>query len=301
MRVAPSPYVGAVSSDSPLSTLFANLTIPLRRGGLLALLLAATIGCWEEIKYEPSPQSVRSRREAAEPASQETAGEIAESAVSPPAEATPLTSTLPTSEPPLTEPPLDLTDHAPSKPEPIPSEAPAAAPPEATASQRLLLWQAAGKWSLAAAMSAKQLPAERYEPTLAEAAEAADELGLTLPPLPQTVGDQSPEAAAIDALSGAPTAAFAAAVAERYGHAAASLTELAVRSNLLLLTYSPRRGNVAEQAKQFAAVAEASGLPRDAWAPLAQLLDAGADYVDVRTAIFALHRQAENVLVEPAS
>lgn len=282
-----------------MPTLIANFVHVLRRGGLLALLIAATAGCWEEIKYEPGPEPVRPRREAevspAQPASQPV-----ESAADPPAETAPPV-TPPATESPLAEPPLDLTDVAPSA-EPASSELPVApaeaAPQEATAAQRLLIWHAAGKWSFAAAMSAKRLPAEQYEPKLAEAAAAAGELGLKLPPLPQAAGDQTLETAVVDALSGVPATAFAALVAERYGKPAAALAELAVRSNLLLLTYSPRRSDLAEQARQFTTMAEVSNLPRDAWAPLAKLLEEKGEYVAVRTAVFALHQQAEKALAE---
>lgn len=301
-----------------MPTLIANFVHVLRRSGLVALLIAATAGCWEEIKYEPGPEPVRPRREAEPAPPTEPTSPPAETAADPPAETAP-PATTPTSESPLAEPPLDLTEQPPSA-EPVPGDAQAssfpeeaaepasselpvapaeAAPPEATAAQRLLIWQAAGKWSFAAAMSAKRLPAEQYEPKLAEAEAAASELGLKLPPLPQAAGDQTLETAVVDALSGIPATAFAAVVADRYGKPAAALGELAVRSNLLLLTYSPRRSDLAEQARQFTAMAEASGLPRDAWAPLAKLLEEKGEYVEVRAAVFAFHQQAEKALAEP--
>ena len=284
----------------------------------MALLVGATAGCWEEIKYEPRPEPVRPRREAEQFATAEPASPPAESAAAPPVETAP-PATPPASESPLAEPPLDLTEQAPpvetapgdAQPSPFPTEAPepatgevpvasAEAPADATAAQRLQIWQAAGKWSFAAAMAAKRLPAEQYEPKLAEAAAAAAELGLQLPPLPQAAGDQTLETAVVDALSGPPATALAAVVAERYGNAAAALAELAVRSNLLLLTYSPRRSDVAEQALQFTTLAEASGLPRDAWAPLGKLLEEKGDYVEVRTAVFELHQRAEKTLAKAA-
>ena len=50
--------------------------------------------------------------------------------------------------------------------------------------ERRAVWMAANRWSLAAAVYAKGLEAERWQPLLQEAQEAAGELALTLPPFP---------------------------------------------------------------------------------------------------------------------
>ena len=72
----------------------------------------------------------------------------------------------------------------------------------------------------------------------------------------------------------------------------------AIRSNLLLLTYSPRRDDLAAQVAYFTAAAKASGLPPDVWGPLAKLLNDRGEYVAVRTAVFELHRRVESLLAE---
>jgi hypothetical protein len=293
------------------------------RAGAAAGFIAASVGCWEEIKYEPGPDSVRSAQGADAPSGEVASGEAAgpEANTPAPTPASPATSptTPPADEPPSSKLPLDLTEPPPpsdptlsdelaaelqeagsNAPAPSPLAPPEEAPPEATAAQRLLLWQAAGKWSLAAAMFAKQLPAERFESLRTEAVAAAEPLEIDLPPLPSATPEQSAEQAVIAALAGSPANEVVTAVSERYGAAAGSLTDLAIRSNLLLLTYSPRRSDVAEQAARFATAAEASGLPRDAWSPLAKLLDDGGEYVDVRAAVFKLHSDAEKALATPA-
>jgi hypothetical protein len=296
-----------------------------RHWTLPLLLIAASAGCWEEIKYEPGPASVQSPSNADEAAPVTSPTDAQESTATPPAaDPSPIaseTSDQPAAEPespPLDAPPLELPDQPAATPpapdgqsgaespdagmEPSIATPPASEPSqaEATAPQRLLLWQAAGKWSLAAAMFAKQLPAERYEPILNEASAAAAELDLTLPPFPSGVPESQTEQAVITALTGAPAADFVAAAAERYGPTAGSLAELAIRSNLLLLTYSPRRDDLAAQAAEFTAAAEASGLPRDVWAPVAELVQNGGEYVAVRSAIFELHRAVEKLLATPS-
>jgi hypothetical protein len=288
---------------SALSKPVANSIDLTRLAGLLALALslAVSIGCWEEIKYEPAPEAVQPAAEEGVPPLETTensgAETVAGSTEPPAAEPGPVTEHAtdavaePTT-PPLDSPPLELSP-APSREVTAPADAPAATP-----AQRRLIWQAAGKWSLAAAMFAKQLPAERLESTLKEANDAATELGLSLPPLPTPAAEQTPEQATIATLSGEPAASLVAATAERFGKAAGALADLAIRTNLLLLTYSPRRDDVASEAARLRTIAEDSGLPGDAWTPLADLLQEGAEFVPVRSAIFDLHRRVENLLAE---
>lgn len=193
---------------------------------------------------------------------------------------------------PLESPPLELPQ-SPSPDITAPVDALAATP-----AQRQLIWQAAGKWSLAAAMFAKQLPAARLEPMLKEANAAATELDVALPSLPTPADAQTPEQAVVAALSGEPATNLVAATVERFGPEAGALADLAIRTNLLLLTYSPRRADVAAEASQLRSAAEGSGLPSDSWTPLAKLVEEGAEYVAVRTAIFDLHRRIETLLAE---
>jgi hypothetical protein len=303
------------AKSTPLVCLAGRLT--------LALPLAGSLGCWEEIRYEPAPEVVQSTvgektASPEEPAGEGAAAPAVEGSETPPAEPAPAAgvvseSVAEPSSPPLETPPLELpaqpapeaestagelfgessTDSAATSP-----AATTAAVPAATPAQRLLIWQAAGKWSLAAAMNAKQLPAERYEPIRSEADAAAAELGVTLPPLPLPKSDQTPEQAVIEALAGEPAASVVAAASDRFGPAAGALAELAIRSHLLLLTYSPRRDDAVAQAADFTAVAKASGLPPDDWEPLAKLLSDRGEYVAVRTAIFEFYRRVESALAE---
>lgn len=289
----------------------------------LALPLAGSLGCWEEIRYEPAPEVVQStvgEKTALpeEPDDDGAAAPAVETSETLPVEPAPAAgvgseSVAEPIPPPLEPPPLELpaqpapaaestagelfgessTDAAATSP-----AATTAAVPTATPAQRLLIWQAAGKWSLAAAMNAKQLPAERYEPIRSEADAAAAELGVTLPPLPLPKSDQTPEQTVVEALSGEPAASLVAATSDRFGLAAGALADLGIRSNLLLLTYSPRRHDADAQAAEFAAAARAAELPPEVWEPLKKLLDDRGEYVAVRTAIFELHRRVENVLVE---
>jgi len=267
----------------------------------IVLSLVVSIGCWEEIRYEAAPEVVQSAATEQGVPPQETsenpeAEAVADSAEPPTAEpvatAEAATESVAEPAPPLDSPPLELSQ-SPSPETAAPVDAPAA-----TSAQRQLIWQAAGKWSLAAAMFAKQFPAERLEPMLKEANAAAAELGVELPTLPTPAAGQTPEQAVVAALGGEPATNLVAATAERFGAEAGALADLAIRTNLLLLTYSPRRDDVATEAARLRSIAEGSGLPSDAWTPLAKLLDENAEYVAVRTAIFDFHRRVGSLLGE---
>jgi hypothetical protein len=123
-------------------------------------------------------------------------------------------------------------------------------------------------------------------------------VGVELPPLPTPADGESPEQAVVAALQGEPAAAIVASATERFDAATGGLANVAIRSNLLLLHYSPRRSDVAIQANDFAAAAEASGIPAEAWKPLADLLNSGGEYVAVRSAIFAFHRRVDELLAK---
>ena len=288
------------SINSALSTSAAKSFDLPRLARPLALLLSsvASIGCWEEIRYEPAPQGVQSPAAEPDAPPRETEGNPGAEAIADsgePTTAEPAPATKPVTQlatPPLDSPPLKLAQP------PSPETAASTDALAATPAQRQLIWQAASKWSLAAAMFAKQLPPERLEPMQKEANDAAAELGVVLPSLPTPAGAETPEQAVVATLSGETTASLVAATTKRFGPAAGSLADLAIRTNLLLLTYSPRRDDVAAQATRLRSVAEGSGLPSDVWTPVMKLLDERGEYVAVRTAIFDLHRRVETLLAE---
>ena len=314
--------------------------------GLLSL--ATSVGCWEEIHYQPGPEEAESPTASAPAAAPEVATQTAEQATPAPATepsaAAPATTDEPAPPLVLDAPPLDAGpaeapavaesapmvdapaagDETPAEPaatpgvespassdatglfgdspsgnppaEAMPEEAVAPTGPTATPAERLHIWQATSKWGLAAAMYAKQLPVERFEPFRNEADAAAQDIGIALPPLPIPKSTQTPEQAVVEAFAGERTEAIVATIAERYGADAGALARLALRSNQLLLVYSPKRENVAALASEFTAAAEASGLPKELWGPLAELLDQRAEFVAVRGEVFDFQRRVDEAL-----
>jgi hypothetical protein len=162
----------------------------------------------------------------------------------------------------------------------------------ATPEQRRLVWRAASKWSLAAAIHAKGLDASRYEPILAEAAAATRELGIELPPLPTASQPGDREGAVIEGLRGESAVTLMNALANQFGPAESAAADLAIRSHMLLLTYSPRSADAEMQVEALRRAGEASDISSEAWAPLVELLEQRAPFVDVRQAVFDLDRRA---------
>jgi len=299
--------------------LVSRSAIPLPHAvGFVSALLLAGGGCWEEIRYVPKPAAAESEEGADRVAD-------AQAAEQPPIE----TARAPTSgdlfdSQPITPGPVEpaessphpsvdsldpeAADEATADATPAPVEvqqqadgtlngtmAPAEPPMERTATraQRQLVWQAASQWSLAAAIYAKGLDAQRYGPILDQANAAAQQLGIELPPLPTAGTDSQREASVIDSLRGEPAATLVQSIADRFTPAEAAAADLAIRTRLLLLTYTPRSAAAGEQAAAVRQSAEASGLPADVWQPLVELLDERAPFAAVRPELlFELDRRA---------
>ncbi len=291
----------------------------------LAVLLTCG-GCWEEIHYVPKPASVQTTVETAEqpaevetvpvePAAAEPQMEVAEAPPSPgadelfspegPAEAA-VEDLAESNDASAETPPVDGSILP--TPEGLAANLEQAGPGErstevggrrgdlaATEEERRLVWEAASKWSLAAAYYAKGRDALRQS-NLNSARAAAATLDIELPQLPTTTAADNLQATVIEGLRGESAVALTNALANRFGAAEAAVADLAIRSHLLLLTYSPRSGDAALQAEALRRAAEASGLPAEAWTPLVTLIDERAPFVEVRRAVFELDDRVESFL-----
>jgi hypothetical protein len=292
-------------------------------------MLIAGGGCWEEIRYEPqaeAPKPSPPDEVAAEPT--QPTDDAATATEVPIASAPPVGNLEPPAPPTADElfddqpaqdfvqPPEDGGVEAdvavdpilptPAETSQLPTTIGPAADPDAMAAaatpeQRRLAWRAASKWSLAAAIHAKGLAAARYEPILAEATASARELGLELPPLPMASRPGDLEGAVIEGLRGESAVALMNSLAHRFGPTESAAADLAIRSHLLLLTYSPRSADTALQAEALRRAAEASSLPAESWEPLLKLVQERAAFVDVRQAVFDLHRRVDGFLATDAA
>ena len=304
-----------------------------RRGWISLTLLAigSCSGCWEEIHYTPSAATPQESAEPTDVAEATPAGSASHGAAASEELVAPLPPETPVLPPPLqsdlfggdddhdattttaqdpviaepAEPATDEEDAAPILPTPSAAEEPGGAladgdwttdPARAespTPAERRLAWQAVSKWSLAAAIHAKGLPSSPETAILDEASQAAAELGITLPELPTVPRQDDLQAAVIEGLRGELAVAARNAYANRWGEAEAATAELAIRSQLLLLTYSPRSADGALEAEGLRRAGEGSGLPSELWTPLVTLVEERAPFLEVRQGVFDLHRRVE--------
>jgi hypothetical protein len=177
---------------------------------------------------------------------------------------------------------------------------PAIAGEPLTPAEQQKAWEAVSKWSLGAALQAKSLPNAPQAKILAEASKAASDLGIEFPELPQISGDANLQAAVIEGLRGELGVAVANAYASRLGESMAAAADLAIRSRLLLLTYLPGNADAALEAEGLRRAGEASGLPAELWSPLVKLVEQRAKFLEVRQAVFDLHRRVGAHLSEAA-
>jgi hypothetical protein len=89
-------------------------------------------------------------------------------------------------------------------------------------------------------------------------------------------------------------------LAERQGAEAAALFEVALKSNLLLVLYTPRSTAASAIADAISQAAPRAKLPASVWQPLVNTVIAKADGPQVRKAVKTFHTAVEQYLAERA-
>jgi hypothetical protein len=152
----------------------------------------------------------------------------------------------------------------------------------------LAVWRMSSRWSLAAAIYAKGLPEERYRNTLDQATYAAGLVGVELPSFPVSEG-MARETAVVGYLLDAGTAGFVNKLDEDYIPEYQSLAELAIRTNALLLVYTPKSQQLAPLISSIRQVAENSGLPAELWTELITMLERREPFAAVKQQVLSFH------------
>ncbi|MGI9458116.1 MAG: hypothetical protein ACR2NU_16250 [Aeoliella sp.] len=277
----------------------------------LALALLMSAGCWEEIRYDPTsepstppPQPVVQSQEvrveenenvmsppsAEDLFAQRSVGETASNDMESPPEDN-------SKEPERLWGALDSQTEITAETEPAPPakmdwpdnelEQAIAVPLEAA-------WRLGSKWSLAVGIYGKGFGVNRYGNVLQQAADAARDLDVALPAIPEDADDVLPTAIGLLLDSEGPHMARLVGAAHTSQHQ--TLCELAIRSHALLLSYSPTDSDVDSLLGAIRPLVEASSLPAHLWLPLVQTLEQRADYQDVKRAVLDLHEQASDYL-----
>ncbi len=269
-------------------------------------------GCWQEVHYIPT-KSAPTKVVAKEAAHQETPGET-------PGETPEVTGgkglPAPAEEPdagldvalvaepilvlsPMEEPVLDFGETAPAIEGPSGGSTEASLPAKSELDERLTgleVWQMASKWSMAAALQAKDSPAKTYSDRLEQAQHGAQALGILLPELPafEEGTDRLPTSLTFLLEHAGPR--LADALSEKHGEKHAALAELATKTHVLLLIYTPNSTRLEPVIQAIRNAAEASGLPEVVWRELVDLLEARSEFKQVKAAIYGLHRGAVDAL-----
>lgn len=160
----------------------------------------------------------------------------------------------------------------------------------------LAAWQLCSKWSMAAALQAKGRDLDSYGDLLEAARDAAKLLNVTLPELPTHEVGVDRLAENLQFLLEAAGPRLADELNVRHGADHAALAELATKTHVLLLSYTPSSPKLEPVVDSIRQAARQSGLPADVWQELVDLLTARAEFKSVKAAIFKLHSKAFDYL-----
>lgn len=169
------------------------------------------------------------------------------------------------------------------------SVAPVSAQTPAQPSTRARVWELGGKLSLAGLGIANNAPPDSVARVFESARQIGTSLGVDVPPLPERELDR---AATQSKVEGYLLADAGARIANRlggaYGADHAALFEVAVKSNLLLLLYTPGSPEGVDVATVLKKRGPDAGIPEALWQPLVAKIEARAPFDDVKEAVTAL-------------
>ena len=228
-------------------------------------------GCWEEVHFEPSKDATPATQKAVE-----------------------LNDKRPVDQP--TPEPKALLDEV----EPMPI-------PDASSREETVLeettswlpsrtapatWQMSSQWSMAVALQAKGRDEESFAERIKQAETGAQLLEVSLPVL-TTHGEGADRLSAnlVFLLEDAGPR-LVGELNQSYDANHAALAELAIKTHVLLLNYTPASPRLAPVIAAIRQAAESSGLPESVWLELVELLEGRAEFPDVKAAIFQLHQRA---------
>ena len=166
-----------------------------------------------------------------------------------------------------------------------------------TKATRQAAWVLGDKLSLAAFVHVEDVPAASVKKVFDEAKVQANALNVTIPNLPAKTADKTENRATVlDYLLNEAGKTLASSLKASFGQDHATLYELSLKSNILLIMYGPGESTTKSLANVIRTRSERLGLPPHLTANLLSLIDAGADYSKVKPAILQMHRDVANYL-----
>ena len=169
--------------------------------------------------------------------------------------------------------------------------------PAKTGSTKKLAWDMGSKLSLAALGNGRGANASAVESVMGKAKDSAQQLGVEIPPLPDQTGDTTKDsAAALHYLLKTAGDPIASKLRSKYDDAHAALFEMALKSNVLMLLYSPGDSTSKTIAGVIKNRGTEAGLPESLWKPVVDKIEEQAPFDEVKAAVSQMHQDVLNHL-----
>jgi hypothetical protein len=171
---------------------------------------------------------------------------------------------------------------------------------------RRAAWMLGSRLSLAALAHDRHMAANNIPTWLDEAQSACKVLGTTVAELPESaaVGDTSLASQQVIDYLLAQGQRIGRELAKRYGPEEAALFEVALKSNFLLLLYSPGSDATNSISAAISRAAPQAKLPEALWSPLVDRINKKASLDQVRGSVQQMHKDVDGYLAtagEPAA
>ena len=176
-------------------------------------------------------------------------------------------------------------------------DAPVAANQLSQQESRLLAWRLGSKLSGAAIMHSRGADPAKTATTFELAQKAAKSLGLSVAELPALVGDEIKDTVqAIEYLLAGSGRQLHSQLVTKYGRPHAALLEVAIKSNLLTIMYSPGDSSANAAAQAIERRAPHAELPEQVWQPLTRGVGKELERRSVVLMVLKMHADVENLL-----
>lgn len=164
-------------------------------------------------------------------------------------------------------------------------------------STQKLAWVAGSKLSLAAIVNADGMEKAVVDRQFVAASNACTSLGIKLPALPERKGNKIEDnATALNYLLNMTGNPIGGILARNFGADHAAIFEIALKSNILLMLYSPGESTSNAIANMIRTRRATAGLPNGLTDPLIALIEQKATFDRVKTEVFKLHEIAPNFI-----
>jgi hypothetical protein len=168
---------------------------------------------------------------------------------------------------------------------------------QASKSTQQVAWDLGDTLSLAAVGHGEDIAPATVNSLFVKAKGNAKQLNMTLPDLPVKTGDKiKNKASALQYMLNIAGKPIGETLKTQYNLEHALLFELSLKSNVLLMMYGPGESTTQAIANVIKTRSERLGLPPNMMANLLRLIEAGADYSEVKPALFQMHRDVANHL-----